>query len=254
MRHEWGVFVTAWRFLTIVPLPGGMVASLPPGVLAASFRWFPVVGFVLGAGLVVMDRMVEDWLDIGVRNMVLLVFLVWVTGGLHQDGLSDTVDALGGGRDSEHRLAILRDSRIGALGATGLILALGLRFAGLAALPNEIREAVLLSMPALGRWSMVLGSWRMVYPRAEGLAASFLRNMTFRDLLAASGFVAVGFISLFGWLAAAGVLVAMYSLVRLLVMKFSKLFGGITGDLLGTINECVEILFLLAAPVAFSVI
>ncbi|MDR4495594.1 MAG: adenosylcobinamide-GDP ribazoletransferase [Nitrospirales bacterium] len=252
MTQVWVAFSVAWQFLTIVPLPGRGVDQPTALTLASSLYWFPVVGVVLGMGLVGLDRLLYSFMDEGARNMILLALLILVTGGLHQDGVADTVDALAGGRDAEHRLKILRDSHIGAIGATGLMISLGLRYAGLMALPAEVREAALVSMPALGRWAMVVGTWRMTSPRSDGLAASFLREMTGRHLLIATLMVMSVLIGLLGVAIAIAVVTGGFVLVRLLNGGFSKLFGGITGDLLGTVNECVEIVFLLLAPLMVS--
>ncbi|MBH0207126.1 MAG: hypothetical protein HP495_01060 [Nitrospira sp.] len=131
-------FVFAWHFLTTIPLSRAHHEPTAPE-LAASMAWYPVVGLLIGGGLVAVDvalRMVFDGI---VGNALLLVFLVLLTRGLHQDGLADTLDGLAGGRTSAERLAIMRDPRIGALGATGLFLSLILRYAGLTALPHELR-------------------------------------------------------------------------------------------------------------------
>ena len=179
---------------------------------------------------------------------------MWVTGGLHQDGLADTVDALAGGTTPEHRLEIFRDSHIGALGATGLVLSLGLRYAGLMALPVGMRELALLCMPAIGRWSMVMGIWKSVYARAEGLAASFIRNSSSVDVVVASLIVGLGVGVAFGPVAAMVVLSVGFLLVRCYVWWIARKIGGITGDILGSINEGVEIIFILCAPLLFLLI
>jgi adenosylcobinamide-GDP ribazoletransferase len=180
--------------------------------------------------------------------MVLLALYVLVTGGLHLDGWADTIDALAGGRDPEHRLVILRDSRIGALGATGLVLILGLRYAGLLTVPVGLREGMLLCMPAVGRWAMVIGSWGVVYPRSEGLAASFIRTVSMRDVLVASTVVGLGLWGVFGVVSAVVLMIGVCVAIRLVVWWMSRKFGGITGDVLGAMNEGIEVFFLIMAP------
>ena len=194
MRSLWTSFSLAWHLLTILPLPGRPASGITVATFGASLYWFPVVGFILGAGLVIIDYFSEGFFPPVVSNMVLLVLYVLVTGGLHLDGWTDTVDALAGGRDAEHRLAILRDSRIGALGAAGLVLLLGLRYAGLLTLPVEIREGMLLCVPAVGRWAMVIGSFGVIYPRSEGLAAPFIRTVSWREVLVATTVVGIGIV------------------------------------------------------------
>ena len=249
MRGLWASFSLAWHLLTIIPLPGGSGSKIPLETFGSSLRWFPFIGFLLGASLVMIDRLLESVFPPVVLNMVMLTLYVLVTGGLHLDGWADTVDALSGGRDPEHRLTILRDSRIGALGATGLILILGLRYAGLLALPVGIREGMLFCMPAIGRWAMVIGCWRVVYPRSEGLAAQFIRTVTWPDMLVATTVVGLGLWGMFDAVTAVLLMMAVCLIVRSVVWWMSKKFDGITGDLLGAMNEGIEVLFLILGPV-----
>ena len=249
MKSLWASFSLAWHLLTIIPLPGGSGSKIPLETFGSSLRWFPFIGFLLGASLVMIDRLLESVFPPVVLNMVMLTLYVLVTGGLHLDGWADTVDALSGGRDPEHRLTILRDSRIGALGATGLMLILGLRYAGLLALPVGIREGMLFCMPAIGRWAMVIGCWRVVYPRSEGLAAQFIRTVTWPDMLVATTVVGLGLWGMFDAVTAVLLMMAVCLIVRSVVWWMSKKFDGITGDLLGAMNEGIEVLFLILGPV-----
>lgn len=249
MKAIWGSFSLAWNFLTIVPLPWSSQSDVNPRMLAESFGWYPFVGFLIGTVLVLCDRLFSTVLAESVGSLLLLTMLVFLTGGIHQDGLADTIDSIAGGKTPEQRLAILRDGRIGAIGATGLILALGLRYAGLVHLPSGSRESLLLCMPALGRWSMVVGSWSVSYPRQEGgIAAPFIRHMSFRDLVLGTLMVGVGFVWALGPARGITVMVAVLILTRLLVWGAARLFGGVTGDILGATNETTEILFLITAP------
>jgi len=127
-------FVFAWQFLTAIPLSRSM-HDAKPDELAASMSWYPLVGCLLGVILVAADLLLAHVFSAQVTSMLLMLLLIGITRGLHQDGLADMVDGLAGGRTSQARLAIMRDGHIGAIGATGLFLALGLRYAGLTALP-----------------------------------------------------------------------------------------------------------------------
>lgn len=248
MRGLWTSFSLAWQLLTIIPLPGKPAPKLSSGTLASSLQWFPVVGFLFGAGLLLMDRILEAVFPPVLLNMLLLAFYVLISGGLHLDGWADTVDALAGGRDAEHRLAILRDSRIGANGATGLIIILGIRYAGFLTLPVEFRDGILLCMPAVGRWAMVIGARGAIYPRSEGLAAPFIRNGSLQDVLAASTIIGLGLWGVLGMVPAVVLMLGVWVVIRLAVLWLSGKFGGITGDVLGAMNEGIESFFLIAAP------
>src|SRR5262245_5112371 len=124
----------AVRYLTILPVPGSAARRARPPALADLGRsavWFPVVG--LGLGIVLAGG---QWILARVFPSLLVGLLTiagWklLTGGLHLDGLADCLDGLAG-RDAEHRLAIMRQSSIGAFGAIGLVLVLLLDVGALA--------------------------------------------------------------------------------------------------------------------------
>ena len=251
MKNAWAGLALAWQFLTIIPLPSRWIPETVSSTFSIALGWFPVVGFFLGLGLVAIDQVLDHLFEPLVLNLIILSLYVLATGGLHQDGLADTVDALAGGTTPEHRLEIFRDSHIGALGVTGLVLSLGLRYAGLMALPGGVRELALLCMPAVGRWAMVLGVWKSVYPRSEGLAASFVRHHSFADIMIASLIVSAGVGVAFGPVAAALVVGVGSVLIRCYVWWIARKIGGITGDVLGSVNEGIEITFILCAPLLF---
>ena len=255
MKAIWTSFSLAWNFLTIIPLPLSFQSHVQPQMLAASFGWYPFVGFLLGTILLISDRLLLAVFTEPVVNMLLITVLIVLTGALHQDGLADTIDGLAGGKDPEHRLTILRDSQIGAIGATGIILALGLRYAGLTSLPPGGRESLLLCMPALGRWAMVVGSWKVSYPRPEGgVASAFIEHVSWQDVFLATMIMGLGLIWVLHPLKAIILLLCVVIGIRLLVWGASRLFGGVTGDILGTMNEVTEIVFLISAPLLMSMV
>jgi adenosylcobinamide-GDP ribazoletransferase len=241
-------FVIAWQFLTAIPL-NRHHHDPAPAELAASMAWYSVVGLLLGGVLALTAWLLSGLVARVVLDALLIVLLVAVTRGLHQDGLADTLDGWAGGRTPEQRLAIMRDGRIGAIGATGLILALGLRYAGLAALPELDRLPILLCMPAVGRWAMVVGAVALPYARAEGgLAESFLQNLTTRHVLIATLGVAAALVFAMGPVGAVVSLSVTALVARAVSAHSRRLCGGVTGDTLGATNEVAEIAFLLLAP------
>ncbi|MDH4154090.1 MAG: adenosylcobinamide-GDP ribazoletransferase [Nitrospira sp.] len=244
-------FIFAWHFLTTIPLSRVHHAPTAPE-LAASMAWYPVIGLLIGSGLVAADLVLHMIFDSAVVNALLIVLLVLLTRGLHQDGLADTLDGVAGGQTPAERLSIMRDPRIGALGATGLFLSLILRYAGLLALPQEIRLPALCCMPAVGRWAMVTSAWISPYARAEGgLAAPFLTHLSLWHVALSSFVVAIGLALGLGPLSAFLILMAGGSVLLMGRWGCRSWFGGITGDTLGATNEIVEIVFLLFVPLLF---
>lgn len=246
-------FVIAWQFLTAVPL-SRRHHDPTPAELAGSMAWYPVVGLILGGVLALTAWLLSGVVARVVLDALLIVLLVAVTRGLHQDGLADTLDGWAGGRTPEQRLAIMRDGRIGAIGATGLILSLGLRYAGLAALPELDRLPLLLCIPAVGRWAMVVSAVAVPYARAEGgLAESFLQNLKARHVLIATLWVAAALAFAMGPVGAVVSLSVTALVARAVSAHSCRLCGGVTGDTLGATNEVAEVLFLILAPLCMRI-
>lgn len=241
-------FLFAWHFLTAIPI-SRRHHTPTAHELAASMAWYSTVGLLVGGLMAMADLGLRAWMAAEVGNALLILLLVLLTRGLHQDGLADTVDGLAGGRTVEDRLRIMRDPRVGAFGATALFLSLLLRYAGLLALPPSLRLPVLLCMPALGRWAMVSLAWASPSARRDGgLAASFLIHLSWQQVLLSSLVVLVALTMALGGRAAVATIGVGMVLLAVIRQRCLTLLGGVTGDVLGATNEVVEILFLLALP------
>src|SRR6266851_3299673 len=120
----------AISFLTILPVIDQRPAS--EETVAASFAWFPIVGFLIGVALVGEDWLLAHVFAQVIRSVLIVISLTIITGAVYLDGLADTADALGAGRDRERALDILRDSRIGTFGAIAIFFDLILKIAVLA--------------------------------------------------------------------------------------------------------------------------
>ena len=233
--------ITAVRTLTIIPVPGrnytGYAAALP---------WFPVVGVLLalilwGIGTLWMQCGGDRWPQAGA--VLLLGAQVFLTRGLHLDGLADWADALGGHTDRTRRLAIMRDSHLGTFGVLALLLALMAKWVALEQLIISGAVSRLLIVLTVSRGMMVVLISTLPYARAgEGLAAPFVLAGGLKQRLIALTvtfclclcFGPVG-LALFcvGWV-----------VTKRLGASYQKGFGGITGDLLGAANEIVEVILL----------
>jgi len=242
-------FLFAWQFLTAIPLSRS-THDAKPEELAASMSWYPFVGWLLGALLVAADLLLGRVFSAQVTSMILMLVLIVLTRGLHQDGLADMVDGLAGGRTAQARLAIMKDAHIGAIGATGLFVALGLRYAGLNAMPAGEHIALLIGMLVVGRWAMVVGAFHVTYARSEGgLAQPFLAHLSWQHVWLATLTAGIALTLLLGPWSAMCCLIIRTAVVRLSTVWFHRMFGGVTGDLLGATNEVAEILFILIVPV-----
>lgn len=239
----------ALRFLTVLPVPG-----LPPMTAAAVPRAipaFPLVGAVIGALLVAVGLLAGALWDDWVRAVAIVVAWGVITGGLHLDGLSDTFDAVMSWRPRERKLEIMKDSRIGAMGALALIALLALKVAWLHSLGASWLPAVALA-PVLGRWADTYGIFWHPAAREGGLGRDFQAQVRQRDFWLASAStlaLALALGGVRGLLAFALVALASHLLARWWV----HVLGGLTGDTYGALCEIAEVVAL-AALAAHSAI
>lgn len=206
--------------------------------LARAVALFPLVGAALGALLGGLGLVLDRWLPPGPVAALLLVIGAVLTGGLHLDGLLDTADGVFGGRDPEHRLAIMRDSRVGAFGAVAAVLAVLVQYACLAELVGTARFAALVVAYATSRWAMVLAMGAFPAARPDGLGAAF-RTAVGRETVLVGSIVAVGIGLVFGGLGIGGL--GASAMVALVGGRFlTRRLGGLTGDAYGALAVIAE--------------
>jgi len=251
LRH----FLLALQFFTRIPVTGRLAqwVGYSPAMLRASAAHFPAVGWVVGAiGALTLAGALALWQPL-VAAVLCTVVTVLLTGAFHEDGLADVADGLGGTSNRERALEIMRDSRIGAFGAIALVLALGLKFALLAALAGQgawVACVALLAAHVLSRLVPLAVMRALPYVGAEGgkakpmadavsgsaVGIGVLWSLPAVALLALAGGAANGIAAL---LAAALVGVVMVRLLR-------RRLGGFTGDALGATQQLSELAIYLA--------
>ena len=235
--------ILALRFLTIVPVPGREAAG--PGALGRAAWWFPLVGLVLGAVLVAADHLLLAMFPPVLAAVAVVALWKILSGAIHLDGLADSLDGLGGA-DRDQRLAIMRDSRIGVFGATGVIFTVLGATVALAGLMAEVRSAALLLAPALGRLAPALAGTCFAMTPSPGLGSDFLRGLSrwvgpVQLVTAAIALpLALGVVGAIALAAAAGAALAWSALM-------AWRLGGLTGDALGGAVEVAELAVLMAA-------
>src|SRR5271169_3918502 len=237
----------AFSFLTILPVIDTRPAS--EDAVAASFTWFPIVGFLLGAALVGEDWILAHVFAQVIRSVLIILSLTVVTGAIHLDGLADTADALGAGRDRARALDILRDSRVGTFGASAIFFDLTLKILALSTLAGTRRYAALIIAPTLARYAMLMVGLGLPYLRESGAGSALLngqslgwrRRVAVLFLIIASAMVLSPFptAAVFALTVAIAIAFAMHLFYR-------RWLGGVTGDLIGACGEIVEIAVLLA--------
>ena len=242
----------AIAFLTI--LPARLPAELPADGLRRSAAFFPLAGWLIGGLLAGSAWLcVRAGLPLLVSAVLLVACEAWLTRGLHLDGFADLLDGLGGGQTPERRLAIMKDSAIGAFGVIGLVLLLALKIACIAALVANDAEHLffaLLAVPAAARWGMAGLACGTQYPREIGTGHAFVGKVGLREL-AAGGLLLTPLIW-WNWSAFLIILCAAVLPAFWLRFKATNALGGITGDVLGASCELGEACGWLVAVVLFT--
>lgn len=232
------LYFVALQFLTIIPLP--FQVRWDERALGRSMALFPLVGLTLGGLLVGVDVVFSSILPRPVVDIMLVALLALATGALHLDGLADACDALAARGSRERFLAVMKDSRIGAVGAVGLILALMIKYQAILQIPLESKRMILLFFPAVSRFGQVLMTVGAQRARQDGLGVVFISGAGRGQLAIALMITLVsGFLSL-EWQGISAI--AFVSLVTLSCRwYFTKRLGGITGDLIGCVSEINEL-------------
>ena len=237
----------ALRFLTIIPMPG-----MPPMAersIARAIPLFPLAGAVIGAMLVGLGLACGVLWDAWVRAVVIVVGWGIVTAGLHLDGLSDTFDAVMSWRTRERKLEIMKDSRIGAMGALALIAILALKVTWLHAAGDSWLRAVWLA-PVLGRWADTYGIFRFPPARAGGLGREFQSQARRGDFAIATA-TAAGLAIILAGPRGLLALAFVWGVSSALARWWTRDLGGLTGDTYGALCEIAEVVTLAVLSAEF---
>ena len=250
----------ALQFFTRIPVTGRLAAwvGYSPALLRAATAHFPGVGWLVGGvaalGYAAVRLLLPDVAYAPLVAAVLsTVLTVLLTGALHEDGLSDVADGLGGGHSRERALDIMKDSHVGAFGVLALVLALLTKVALLAMLGDidlELTCAALFAAHVTSRFLPLL--LIRLLPHVGDTATS--KSKPLAGQIASSGLL-IAFLWCFGslvltsfTLSAINLIVACnFAVAALLVMLrlFRRRLQGFTGDCLGATQQVCEIAFYL---------
>ena len=233
---------TAFRTLTIIPWPGEENKDL-----SSALPWFPLVGLILG---LILYAIALGWTMLPFHEwwagaaLLIVGCEIWLTRGLHLDGLADWADSIGGFRQRQKRLAIMKDANLGAFGVLALIVVIMAKWVAIERLLDSRAFIWFLVIFSLSRNMTVELMTTLPYAREEdGMAREFVKGATLKHRLV-SHIISLALCLLFG---PVGLL--FFVLAGLITWLFRRVcrtqFGGITGDLLGAANEMVEVCLLI---------
>ncbi len=168
-------FRLAGSFLTRFPLEQSDDTEAAPADLSRAMWLFPLVGFAIGGiGAIALALLASVGIPAPVAATLAIGVVVWVTGALHEDGLADLADGFGGGGTRDQKLAIMRDSQIGAYGVLTLAVIVVAKIAALATIAAVDIGAAAAALIAAAAWSrsMFAPTMRWLPPaRDDGLGA-----------------------------------------------------------------------------------
>ncbi len=235
------LFFTALSFFTRIPCTRW--AGQSESELNHAARYFPLVGVLVGLVAALVYLVTVRVLPQEVAVIASMVATLWITGAFHEDGLSDTVDGLGGGWTKEQALAIMKDSRVGSYGAIALVIGLLTKFQVLVHLAPALLPAALVAGHAVSRFAAVLVMYGQHYVRETGKAKPLANRIGTGELVLAAGFglAPLALLQPRLWWALLPVVLVWLWFSR----KLQQRLGGYTGDCLGAMQQLCEIAFYL---------
>ncbi len=247
--HQVRLFFIALQFFTRLPIPGWV--GFEAAWLQHASRYFPLVGVVVAAIAAGVYYAAALVLPAPVAAVLSTAASIYITGAFHEDGFADTCDGLGGGMTKERALEIMKDSRVGAYGAIGIVCMLATKLSALATLPPRVAVAALFVAHPLSRLAATALIWKLDYVRGEGKAKPLAQQMTGAEFaiatvtcaLPAACLLATNALTPAAVLAA---LVAATSAALWLGRLFMRRLGGYTGDCLGAVQQLAEALIYIA--------
>jgi adenosylcobinamide-GDP ribazoletransferase len=263
---------TAFQFLMIVPIRSNREVSEKEVHNSVSF--FPLIGALQGFFITLLAFLFLKIMSADMTAAIVLVFSILITGGFHQDGLSDTFDALSvpssgnSERDRVKSLQVMKDSTVGPIGVIVIVLSLLLKYVLIKEtfeMNNDTEKYfIIFLMPVFSKWAMVTAMYHAKSARKDGIGRTFLEHTDLKQVVFATLvlllmtfglFYPLHYSSplLFQWSMSSFTLflffeMALVSLVCFILKYiFTARFGGLTGDNFGAMHEISEILFLSAA-------
>ena len=234
--------LTVISFISVIPIPSRLLPKWTPDNLRHFPVMLPVAGLVFGAFWLILWQVLSSLPAVSpiLRGFMMMLLTLALTGGLHLDGLMDTCDAIFSHRDRDTRLKILSDTHTGSFAViccVVVLMAKTLLFSEL--LTHGVHPLTLSFIPVYSRLGLALLLTNLPFAKPSGLAATLGASRSTRDNIPlVMILLALSFLS-------TGIITAMMILCLVLhVIICVKIFGGITGDLLGAFVEVSEVIML----------
>lgn len=229
-----------WKFVKIDPRHYERVVEL-----------WPVAGWLTGGLSALTLWLASMTFSAPVAALLALAARTLFTGALHEDGLADFADGMGGGSSRERILAIMKDSHIGSYGVITLALYYMLVASAIASMPTVIACAAVFAADVWSKYCAGMIINAMPYARKREEAKNRTIYTRIRPTTLMAGFVLSAWpLALLPWpLVLASLASAAAS--SLLIVYIRHKIGGYTGDCCGAVFIISELCFLLAASALY---
>ena len=241
----WRDFVRAAAFLTRIPLQIDSTEANRP--LASAVRGFPIVGLVVGVtGALVLVIANAVGLPQLASSLLAIASTALITGGLHEEGLANTMDGLFTGTRPDNRLHVIREAQLGTFGMLALMFVVGLKVAALETIEPGSAAASLIAAEVAGR--SALPAMLFTIPPARSDGVSFQAGKPQRDQVGLAILLGSALVLLMLGIGSAIIAILVAAAVGMLIARTAKARGGgHTGDMLGAMEEIVSTAVLLVA-------
>lgn len=239
-QHEhWVRFIIALQFLTRLPVHS--LAPYDEVQAQKATNYYPLVGLIIGLFACAIVSIFSGLIPHDTAILISIILTIIITGALHEDGFADCCDGFGGGWKKDDILHIMKDSRLGAYGAIGLICILALKYQLLTGItPNQLCLALLLGH-GFSRFFAISFMHNMSYAHSDNSKVqSHVANLKVSDLSKAA--IPVGLL-LFWLPLSLSLLLAVILFLLYFALKriFMNKIGGYTGDCLGAAQQISEV-------------
>jgi len=235
-------------FFTRIPIPVKLDYSSE--IMNQSQKYYPLVGWVVGGINALVFYLLHFILPIDICLVLMMISSVLLTGAFHEDGFTDVCDSFGGGYGKEKILTIMKDSRVGAYGAVGIILLFLLKFLSMKHLAEaSIYDFLIVLIVAHSSSRYFSGLMIHTHQYVTDIDLSKSKPLANKALPKKTLWIGLAFILIpFLWFQNYWTLLVLpfaYLGKWYLGWYFKKHIGGYTGDCLGTVQQITEILIYL---------
>lgn len=243
-------FIMSLQFLTKIPIP--IKIEFTEEDFGKCVLLSPLVGIVLGGILALVYFLLAFLFPPIITGFLTLVVYVFLTGGLHLDGLGDTFDGVFSYREKEKILEIMKDSRLGTNGLLVIVFLLLLDGLFIGYLPAHIAILGVFLMPVAGKISVVVtGATNHYIDRSYGMSKTFVTYCNLKNSLPILLFSLLIFGLCFSYKGLV-LFIIIFIFAFLASRFFARKIGGVTGDVIGAVVELTQLIYLISIFLLFK--